>query len=71
MYCRDDGLNNSQAHIALNDHGSLFHETKEHLEGMFSYSLFLTLFNVIDLVSHSIGIRFSSCMFVVMLFVCV
>ncbi|AWP02840.1 putative cadherin EGF LAG seven-pass G-type receptor 2 [Scophthalmus maximus] len=29
---RDDGLNNSQAHIPLNDHGSLFHETKEHLD---------------------------------------
>ncbi|XP_062320603.1 cadherin EGF LAG seven-pass G-type receptor 2 isoform X2 [Osmerus eperlanus] len=30
---RDDGgLNNSQGHIALNDHSSLFHETKEHLE---------------------------------------
>ncbi|XP_029287123.1 cadherin EGF LAG seven-pass G-type receptor 2 isoform X1 [Cottoperca gobio] len=29
---RDDGLSNSQAHIALNDHTSLFHETKEHLE---------------------------------------
>ncbi|XP_056129029.1 cadherin EGF LAG seven-pass G-type receptor 2 [Lampris incognitus] len=29
---RDDGLNNSQGHIALNDHGSLFHETKEHLD---------------------------------------
>ncbi|XP_071017065.1 cadherin EGF LAG seven-pass G-type receptor 2-like [Oncorhynchus clarkii lewisi] len=30
---RDDGgLNNSQAHIALNEHGSLFHETKEHLD---------------------------------------
>ncbi|KAM4587776.1 cadherin EGF LAG seven-pass G-type receptor 2 isoform 2-T2 [Odontesthes bonariensis] len=28
---RDDGLNNSQAHIALNDHTSLFQETKEHL----------------------------------------
>ncbi|XP_047439870.1 cadherin EGF LAG seven-pass G-type receptor 2 isoform X3 [Mugil cephalus] len=28
---RDDGLSNSQAHIALNDHTSLFHETKEHL----------------------------------------
>ncbi|XP_040889470.1 cadherin EGF LAG seven-pass G-type receptor 2 [Toxotes jaculatrix] len=28
---RDDGLSNSQAHIALNDHASLFHETKEHL----------------------------------------
>ncbi|XP_068568087.1 cadherin EGF LAG seven-pass G-type receptor 2 isoform X3 [Cebidichthys violaceus] len=27
---RDDGLSNSQAHIALNDHASLFHETKEH-----------------------------------------
>ncbi|KAM8915162.1 cadherin EGF LAG seven-pass G-type receptor 2 isoform 1-T1 [Spinachia spinachia] len=26
---RDDGLDNSQAHIALNDHTSLFHETKE------------------------------------------
>lgn len=32
---RDDGLNNSQAHIALNDHTSLFHETKEHLDGIF------------------------------------
>jgi len=30
---RDDGLNNSQAHIALNDHTSLFQETKEHLNG--------------------------------------
>ncbi|XP_023269936.1 cadherin EGF LAG seven-pass G-type receptor 2 [Seriola lalandi dorsalis] len=29
---RDDGLNNSQAHIALNDHASLFHETKERLD---------------------------------------
>lgn len=29
----DDGLSNSQAHIALNDHTSLFHETKEHLDG--------------------------------------
>ncbi|XP_024001510.1 cadherin EGF LAG seven-pass G-type receptor 2-like isoform X2 [Salvelinus sp. IW2-2015] len=30
---RDDGgLNNSQVHIALNEHGSLFHETKEHLD---------------------------------------
>nr|XP_004544839.2 cadherin EGF LAG seven-pass G-type receptor 2 isoform X3 [Maylandia zebra] len=29
---RDDGLSNSQAHIALNDHTSLFHETKEHLD---------------------------------------
>ncbi|XP_028431059.1 cadherin EGF LAG seven-pass G-type receptor 2 isoform X2 [Perca flavescens] len=29
---RDDGLSNSQAHIALNDHASLFHETKEHLD---------------------------------------
>ncbi|XP_034725126.1 cadherin EGF LAG seven-pass G-type receptor 2 isoform X2 [Etheostoma cragini] len=27
---RDDGLSNSQAHIALNDHASLLHETKEH-----------------------------------------
>ncbi|XP_054472452.1 cadherin EGF LAG seven-pass G-type receptor 2 [Anoplopoma fimbria] len=27
---RDDGLSNSQGHIALNDHTSLFHETKEH-----------------------------------------
>uniref|UniRef100_A0A1A8LQN0 Cadherin EGF LAG seven-pass G-type receptor 2 n=1 Tax=Nothobranchius pienaari TaxID=704102 RepID=A0A1A8LQN0_9TELE len=26
---REDGLNTSQAHIALNDHTSLFHETKE------------------------------------------
>lgn len=30
---RDDGLNGSQAHIALNDHASLFHETKEQLDG--------------------------------------
>ncbi|KAM6981263.1 cadherin EGF LAG seven-pass G-type receptor 2 [Aplochiton taeniatus] len=29
---RDDGLHNSQAHISLNDHGSLFHETKEPLD---------------------------------------
>ncbi|KAM3877775.1 cadherin EGF LAG seven-pass G-type receptor 2 [Diretmus argenteus] len=29
---RDDALNSSQAHIALNDHGQLFHETKEHLD---------------------------------------
>ncbi|XP_069580139.1 cadherin EGF LAG seven-pass G-type receptor 2 [Brachyistius frenatus] len=29
---RDDGLSTSQAHIALNDHASLFHETKEHLD---------------------------------------
>ncbi|XP_061583050.1 cadherin EGF LAG seven-pass G-type receptor 2 isoform X2 [Cololabis saira] len=29
---RDDGLSNSQAHIALNDHTSLFHETKERLD---------------------------------------
>ncbi|KAM9408206.1 cadherin EGF LAG seven-pass G-type receptor 2 [Pholidichthys leucotaenia] len=29
---RDDGLSNSQAHIALNDHTSLFHEAKEHLD---------------------------------------
>ncbi|XP_016520915.1 cadherin EGF LAG seven-pass G-type receptor 2 isoform X2 [Poecilia formosa] len=29
---REDGLNNSQAHIALNDQTSLFHETKERLE---------------------------------------
>ncbi|XP_035858499.1 cadherin EGF LAG seven-pass G-type receptor 2 isoform X1 [Sander lucioperca] len=29
---REDGLSNSQAHIALNDHASLFHETKEHLD---------------------------------------
>ncbi|XP_029989175.1 cadherin EGF LAG seven-pass G-type receptor 2 isoform X2 [Sphaeramia orbicularis] len=29
---RDDGLSNSQAHIALNDHTSHFHETKEHLD---------------------------------------
>ncbi|KAM7006039.1 cadherin EGF LAG seven-pass G-type receptor 2 isoform 2-T2 [Tautogolabrus adspersus] len=29
---RDDGLSNSQAQIALNDHSSLFHETKEHLD---------------------------------------
>uniref|UniRef100_A0A673ZB10 Cadherin EGF LAG seven-pass G-type receptor 2 n=1 Tax=Salmo trutta TaxID=8032 RepID=A0A673ZB10_SALTR len=30
---RDDGgLNNSQAHMALNEHGSLFHETNEHLD---------------------------------------
>ncbi|XP_074522154.1 cadherin EGF LAG seven-pass G-type receptor 2 isoform X2 [Halichoeres trimaculatus] len=29
---RDDGLSNSQAQIALNDHTSLFHETKEHLD---------------------------------------
>ncbi|KAM9860155.1 cadherin EGF LAG seven-pass G-type receptor 2 [Aulostomus maculatus] len=29
---RDDGLNNSQAHIALNDHTSIFHETKERLD---------------------------------------
>uniref|UniRef100_A0A8C6L6M3 Cadherin EGF LAG seven-pass G-type receptor 2 n=1 Tax=Nothobranchius furzeri TaxID=105023 RepID=A0A8C6L6M3_NOTFU len=28
---REDGLNTSQAHIALNDHASLFHETKEHV----------------------------------------
>ncbi|KAK6321410.1 hypothetical protein J4Q44_G00083860 [Coregonus suidteri] len=28
----DSGLNNSQAHIALNEHGSLFHQTKEHLD---------------------------------------
>ncbi|XP_031423976.1 cadherin EGF LAG seven-pass G-type receptor 2 isoform X2 [Clupea harengus] len=27
----DGGVNNSQAHIALNDHSSLFHETKEHV----------------------------------------
>lgn len=32
---RDDGLNNSQAHIALNDHTSLFQENKEHLHGIF------------------------------------
>lgn len=32
---RDDGLSNSQAHIALNDHTSLFHETKERLDGTF------------------------------------
>lgn len=33
VFFRDDGgLNNSQAHIALNEHGSLFHETKEHLD---------------------------------------
>uniref|UniRef100_H2THB8 Cadherin, EGF LAG seven-pass G-type receptor 2 n=1 Tax=Takifugu rubripes TaxID=31033 RepID=H2THB8_TAKRU len=30
---RDEGLNSSQAHIALNDHASLFHETKEQLDG--------------------------------------
>lgn len=30
---RDDGLNSSQAHIALNDHTSLFHDTKEQLDG--------------------------------------
>eukprot|EP00066_Takifugu_rubripes_P022942 XP_011612208.1 PREDICTED: cadherin EGF LAG seven-pass G-type receptor 2 [Takifugu rubripes] len=29
---RDEGLNSSQAHIALNDHASLFHETKEQLD---------------------------------------
>ncbi|XP_008408015.1 cadherin EGF LAG seven-pass G-type receptor 2 isoform X5 [Poecilia reticulata] len=29
---REDGLNNSQAHIALNDQTSLFHETKERLD---------------------------------------
>ncbi|CAG5981183.1 unnamed protein product [Menidia menidia] len=29
---RDDGLNNSQAQIALNDHTSLFQETKERLD---------------------------------------
>ncbi|XP_056293046.1 cadherin EGF LAG seven-pass G-type receptor 2 isoform X1 [Pseudoliparis swirei] len=29
---RDDGLSSSQAHIALNDHASLFHETKEQLD---------------------------------------
>ncbi|XP_053172608.1 cadherin EGF LAG seven-pass G-type receptor 2 [Scomber japonicus] len=29
---RDDGLSNSQAHIALNDHASLFRENKEHLD---------------------------------------
>ncbi|XP_067361274.1 cadherin EGF LAG seven-pass G-type receptor 2 isoform X3 [Channa argus] len=29
---RDDGVTNSQAHIALNDHVSLFHETEEHLD---------------------------------------
>ncbi|XP_037535788.1 cadherin EGF LAG seven-pass G-type receptor 2 [Nematolebias whitei] len=29
---RDDGLTTSQAHIALNDHTSLFHETKEHMD---------------------------------------
>ncbi|KAJ7999095.1 hypothetical protein DPEC_G00211860 [Dallia pectoralis] len=28
----DEGHNNSQAHISLNEHGSLFHETKEHLD---------------------------------------
>lgn len=34
VFFRDDGgLNNSQAHMALNEHGSLFHETKEHLDG--------------------------------------
>lgn len=31
---RDDGLSSSQAHIALNDHASLFHETKEQLDGI-------------------------------------
>ncbi|XP_067443425.1 cadherin EGF LAG seven-pass G-type receptor 2 isoform X2 [Thunnus thynnus] len=29
---RDDGLSNSQAHIALNDHASLFNENKERLD---------------------------------------
>ncbi|KAL2090542.1 hypothetical protein ACEWY4_012805 [Coilia grayii] len=28
----DSGMDNSQAHIALNDHNSLFHETKEHVD---------------------------------------
>lgn len=37
---RDDGLSNSQAHIALNDHTSLFHETKE-LDGITRF-LFLS-----------------------------
>lgn len=30
---RDEGLNSSQAHIALSDHASLFHQTKEQLDG--------------------------------------
>lgn len=30
---RDEGLNSSQTHIALNDHASLFQETKEQLDG--------------------------------------
>lgn len=30
---RDDGLSGSQAHMALNDHTSLFHQTKEQLDG--------------------------------------
>lgn len=40
---REDGLSNSQAHIALNDHASLFHETKEHLDGItiIQYLLFI------------------------------
>ncbi|MED6240637.1 hypothetical protein ATANTOWER_024748, partial [Ataeniobius toweri] len=29
---REDGLNNSQAHIALNNQASLFHETKQQLD---------------------------------------
>lgn len=32
-FSRDEGLSSSQAHIALNDHASLFHETKEQLDG--------------------------------------
>lgn len=44
---RDDGLSNSQAHIALNDHTSLFHETKEPMDGNDSYG-FLFFFTYKD-----------------------
>lgn len=41
VFFRDDGLSNSQAHIALKDQVSLFHEDEEHLDGI---SLFCQLF---------------------------
>lgn len=38
---RDEGLSGSQAHIALNDHTSLFQETKEQLRGISLSPLFV------------------------------
>lgn len=55
---RDEGLSSSQAHIALNDHTSLFQETKEQLRGI---SLSLSPVSVLTLGGTSSSRLFYLC----------